>query len=47
MKRQADKRIKGTEKWKRRDSDVEYKRFSVQEKTGEEVSEPISWSIYY
>jgi len=31
----------------KRQSDVEYKRFGVQEKTGKEVSGLICWSIYY
>ena len=40
IKRQADKRRRKTEEWKRGDK-VEYKRFGVQGKTSKEVSGPI------
>ena len=46
IKRQADKRRRKTEEWKRGDK-VQYKRFGVQEKTSKEVSGPICQSIYH
>jgi len=46
MKQQADKERRKTNEWKKGDN-IEYERFSVQGKTGKEISEPIYWSIYY
>ena len=37
MKRQADRRRKEVEEWKKRQDDIEYKRFNIQEMASEEI----------